>query len=165
MLIQDWLDKHGLPQKLPVVFSRSIINEIDSIKVFNQDNIEAVTKLKEYIDGLKSYIANPVIAWDYTNKYIRFPNGAIHLIELGFDVTFIVTNDKWTNRNYIYVFDVKLFPERFGLKVPPSLKENKQSVRLTESYLYRIIEESVRSVLKEHRNIVRKKGRHHYLYS
>ena len=99
MLIQDWLDNRGLPQKLPVVFSKSIIDEIDSIKIFNRNNSKGLSQLKEYIDGLKIYTANPAIAWDYTNRYIRYPNGAIHLRDLGFDVTFIVSTDKWRNRN------------------------------------------------------------------
>ena len=122
---QCLVSEDKLPQKLSVITSPKISKQIEVIDNYNQNNIDALSQWNEYIEGLKSYISNRSIAWDYNNKYPRFPNGAIHLEELGYDVTFIVKTSHITNRSYVYVFMLNLKPEEFGLKVPP--KGNCQS--------------------------------------
>lgn len=155
------LYEENLPQKLPVSFSAKIRNNINLIKDFNQNNLEALYQWYDYLDNLKSYISNPVIAWDYANRYSHLPNGAIHLVELGYDTTFIVSIDRTRNINYVYVFKLNLKLEEFGLKIPPNLQENKiryiintmktnkKVIRLTESDLHCLIEEAVRETLNE----------------
>ena len=159
-----YLNEENLPPKLPIRFSSEIYKEIYSIIDYNQNNTVALSQWDNYIEGIKSYISNRSIAWDYNSRYAKFPNGTRFIRDFDYNVGYTI---KQGNKygTYVYVFMINLKPEEFGLKVPSTLKENKQSIRLTESYLYRIIEESVRSVLKEHRNIVRKKRRYHYLYS
>ena len=145
------LNEDILPQKLPVRFSSKIDVKISSIANYNQGNTDAISQWYEYIEGIKSYISNPAIAWDYTSRYPHFPNGAIYIRELGYEVAFIVKTNNKTNRNYVYVFKANLNPEEFGLRVPPTLKKNRQSPnRLTETYLCHIIEKSVKSALREH---------------
>ena len=99
---QHYLYEDKLPPKLPISFSAKISKQINAIYACNQDNTDTLCQWDEYIEGLKSYISNPVIAWNYNNKYPRFPNGAIHLKELGYDVTFIVKTSHRTNRSYVY---------------------------------------------------------------
>lgn len=53
---------------------------------------------------------------------------------------------------YVYIFQVNLNPQAFGLKVPPSLKENKCSyttIRLTESQFKRLLTECVTKIINE----------------
>ena len=119
------INEDRLPQKLSVVLSTTIRQEMDAIYAYNQNNTDGLRQWYEYIDGMESYISNPVIAWDYINRYAHFPNGAIHLMDLGYDVSFIVSTNRTTNENYVYVFMLNLKPEEFGLKVPP--KRNSQS--------------------------------------
>ena len=112
------INEDRLPQKLSVVFSNTIRQEMDAIYTYNQNNIDGLYQWYEYIDGIESYISNRSIAFDYANRYTTFPNGAIHLRDLGYDVTFIVSTNRTTNKSYVYVFMLNLKPEEFGLKVP-----------------------------------------------
>lgn len=139
MMKLHYLNEDKLPPKLQVIFSSKIIKKMDFIENFNQDNIDALSQWYYYIEGVKSYISNPSIAWDYTNRYSHFPNGAIHLKELNYDVMFIVKK----NRNYVYVFKIDLKPQEFGLKVPPTLEENRESI------ISRIITETINNYLKK----------------
>ena len=102
-MIKTYLNEENLPPKLPVSFSAEIRNNINLIKDYNQNNRDALYQWGEYIDNLKNYISNRKIAWDYANRYVHFPNGAVHLVELGYDVTFIVSIDRTRNVNYVYV--------------------------------------------------------------
>ena len=147
---QDYLIEENLPPRLPIRFSSKIYNQIDNIYTYNQNNVNALLDWLDYIDGLKSYISHRKIAWDYANRYIRFPNGAVHLIELGYDVTYIIKTNKATNKNYIYVFKIDLKTEEYGLNIPPSLTEDKNVIRLTESMLKSMIAESLMNILNEY---------------
>ena len=122
---QCLVSEDKLPKKLLVITSPEISKQIEMIDNYNQNNIDALSQWNEYIEGLKSYISNRSIAFDYANRFTKFPNGAIHLMDLGYDVTFIVRTNRRTNRSYVYVFMLNLKPEEFGLRVPP--KRNSQS--------------------------------------
>ena len=135
---QIFLIEEKLPPKLPVRFSYKIFKQIKTIYNKNQDNINALSQWYEYIDSLKSYISNRSIAWDYACQYPRSPKGAIHIRDLGFDVTFIVKVNKKTNESYVYVFKVDLKPEEFGLE------ENKSNINSID----RIIIETINNYLK-----------------
>ena len=106
--------------KLPVIFSSEIIEKIDLIELANHDDKEMLSNFYDYIESVKNYISNPVIAWDYMNRYIHLKNGAVHIKELGYDVTFFLVADEF---NYLYVFDLCLNPEGCEWVVPPHLEE------------------------------------------
>ena len=113
------------PQKLPVSVSSKIKNSIIEIYQHNQNNLTALGQWSEYIEGLISYISNPVIAFDYTNRYVHFPNGAIHLVEMNYDVSFITKSNNANAYIYVYIFDINFKLRDFGLK-DPKITENKQ---------------------------------------
>lgn len=147
------IDEEKLPTKLLVTFSNKISLYIDAIDDYNKNNIEALTQWYEYIDTIKSYISNPVIAWDNMWRYQHYPNGTTYIRDFGFNVGFTIKTSNRTHHNYVYVFKVNLKPEEFGLKVPPILNENKQHTsdkiiyRIKESQLRRIIQESIKQIL------------------
>ena len=146
------LNEDKLPKRLSVWFSRKINAQITAIETYNQDNIDSLSQWKDYLNGLRSYISNPVIAWDYTNKYQHYRNGTTYLNELGYNAIFTVMANTKTQQTYVSVFWINLKPEEFGLKVPPMLSENKQPVNkivyhLKESQLRNIIRESIKRVL------------------
>ena len=86
-------------------------------------NREGISQWRDYLNGLKNYISNPVIAWDYANRYHRTKKGAIYLNELGYNAIFMVLTNNQTQQAYVYLFWIDLKPEEFGLKVPPTLNE------------------------------------------
>lgn len=151
------LNEDRLPPKLTVLFSQKIRREIESIEIRNQNNIDGLYKWRDYLNGIRSYISNPAIAFDYTNRYSRFPNGAIYNRDFDYNVGYVIKTNNSTNQLFVYVFMVNLKPNEFGLKVPSNIKENKQyntnrvnqTIYLKESELKQMIEESVRNVLKE----------------
>jgi len=136
--------------RLLVTVSPNIQQEINDIEYYNHNSIDALCQWYDYIETLKNYISNPVIAFDNVNRYTHYPNGAIHLVELGFDVTFIIKNNERTNKTYVYVFRIELKPEEFGLYIP-TLNERKRFKKhthiITEFQLRRIIRESIKKVL------------------
>lgn len=52
------LNEDSLPSKMTVVLSRKLIDEIDLIRDYNEDNEESVCKWRDYIDNMVNYIAN-----------------------------------------------------------------------------------------------------------
>ena len=146
------LNEDKLPQRLPVVSSKKINAEITAIETYNQNNREGISQWRDYLNGLKNYISNPVIAWDYANRYHHTKKGAIYLNELGYNAIFMVLTNNQTQQAYVYLFWIDLKPEEFGLKVPPTLNENKQPITkivycLSEKQLRNIIKESIKKVL------------------
>lgn len=153
-----YIKEDTLPKKLSVIFSKEITTNIDTIYKYNQSNNEALSQWYDYIEGIKRYISNPSIAWDYANQHLKYPNGTrfVRNFNIGYTVK---TNDYGA---YVYIFQMDLKPQEFGLKVPPTIKENKQVfnrtnimktnknvVRLSESKLRNIISETVKKVLRE----------------
>lgn len=138
-----------LPQTLPVYLSAEIQNRMDFIKNYNQDNPNGLSQWEEYIEFLKRYISNPSIAYDYANKYSHYRNGAVHIAELGYDVTFIVTLNKAQTRSFVYVFKLNLNPQEFGLKIPQPIPENKQQIiRLTEAQFMNLLTECISEIIR-----------------
>ena len=87
-------------------------------------------------------MSNPVIAWDYTNRFSRFPNGTRFIKDFDFNVGYAVKTNSTTKQPYVYVFMVNLRPEEFGLEIPPTLKENRGGT------FSRIISEVINSYLR-----------------
>lgn len=87
-----------------------------------------------------NYIANPVIAWDYTSKYHHYPNGATHMVELGYNVSCIVCIDETLKRNYVFVFKIDLNTDKFCLQLPDTIEENNNQY-LLDRYCHILLEE------------------------
>lgn len=119
------LNEDKLPTKLAVRLSYKIYKEINTIDSYNQNNVVALSQWYDYLDGIKSYISNPVIAWDYTNRFSRFPNGARFIMDFDCNVGYIIKTNNTTNQPYVYVFMINLKPEEFGLRIPPNVNENR----------------------------------------
>ena len=134
------LNEDRLPSKLRIVWSSALLKEITDIRDYNQDNPNGFNQWRDYLDGIASYIANPVIAFDYTNRYSRFPNGAIFNRDFNYNVAYVVKTDKYTNQPFVYVFKVNLNPEEFGLKVPSSANESKQCMETIRKAVLPILE-------------------------
>lgn len=121
---QNYLTENKRLTKLPIIFSDKVINKIDLIRDVNKGD-DNLYQLYEYIDGLKSYIANPVIAWDNVGKYRHNSKGETYLKELGYSVWFTIKTNKTSNVNYVYVFKIDFPLKKLGLKTPSNLGENR----------------------------------------
>ena len=147
-MIQNALKEDKRPQNLYVMFSKEIMRLLENVYAYNQNNINALSQLSDYLDGLRNYISNPVIAWDYTNKYSRYPNGTIYMNDFDYNVGYSIITDKATGLPCVYVFKLNLDLEAFGLKMPPLKEESLFSV--TKSDIKNMVMESVcRIILKE----------------
>ena len=104
-----------------------IIEKIDRIADYNKYKKEKISEWYEGIDGFKDYISNPVIAWDYSDKFTHTSDGETIINELEFEASYTIKTNKNTGKNYVYVFKLTLRPDEFGLDVPSSLKESKQN--------------------------------------
>ena len=138
---QYFLNEDKLLPKLSVRFSTKIINEIDAIDSFNQNNLDGLANWHDYLDGMRSYISNPVIAWDNTNSHHILPNGTRFISNFDYNVGYTIKTNNTTQQEYVYVFMANLKPEEFGLKVPPVLKEciqNDDSIKKIQSLIERI---------------------------
>ena len=146
------LKEDRLPPKLPVRFSFQINSTIKSICDYNKNNIEGIRKWSEYLNGVKSYVSDSVIAWDSTNRHIEFPNGAKFIKDFGYNVGYKILEDRNKQNSFVYIFMMNLNIEEFGLQYPLKIIEKKQyntmnntkkRIRLTESQLHRIIKEAI----------------------
>ncbi len=144
MTNHQYINEDKRPQKLSVGFSKKLSEQINSIYSCNQDNKDKLHQFTEYIESLKDYISNPVIAWDYNGKYTHFPNGTVCINELGYDVKFIVRTDK-TKHNYVCIFDLKINLHNFSLTDPDSITEYYLSdlppKEISKDKLYKIMSE------------------------
>lgn len=130
-----------LPQKLSVIFSPKITKQIIDIDAYNSNNTNGLSQWHDYLDGMKSYISNPVIAWDYTNRHQRFPNGTMFISDFDYNIGYTIKSNNTTQQQYVYVFMANLKPNEFGLKIPQMLKEsiqNNDSVKKVQSLIERI---------------------------
>ena len=138
---QHWLNEDRLPSKLLVVFSYDISNKIKSIGAYNQNNLTAIYQWRDYLNGLKSYISNPTIAWDNMNRYPRLRNGGRFIKDFDYNVGYIIKTNNTTNLPYVFVFMMNLKPREFGLQVPTNINENKR--------INQIVSEVINQYLKE----------------
>jgi len=155
------LNEDKLPLKLLVIFSSKIRTNIDAIVHYNQNNTEGLSQWYDYLDGIRNYISNPVIAYDYTNRYSKFPNGAIYNRDFDYNAAYVVKTNNTTNQPYVYIFKMNLNTEEYGLEIPPTLDENKQrnnmsktkrTINLNEFDLRKMVTETVKLVLMESKN-------------
>lgn len=97
---------------------------------------------------MKRYLSNPVLAWDYTNRYSRFPNGGRFIREFDYNIGYIIKTNNITQQSYVYVFMVNLNPQEYGLKLPPTLNENKKIIPITECHIKHIVRETLKRYLQ-----------------
>lgn len=135
------LKEDKTPPKLPVLFSSKIVDTINKVVMKNSSCPEKLLQWYDYIDSITNYIANPVIAWDNTNSFINFPNGAKFVPDFDFNIGYVIKTNKQTQQNYVYVFMVNLKIQDYDLN------ENKKLIRVSETELKRIITESVRDAV------------------
>lgn len=137
---QNYLTEDKRLTKLPIIFSDKVIDEIDLIRDVNKGD-DNLYQLYEYIDGLKNYITNPVIAWDNVGKYRHNSRGETNIKELGYNVIFTIKTNQTTNTNYVYVFKIVFPLNRLGLKIPSDLYENQNKKHLSNDEYCRILME------------------------
>ena len=130
----DNINEDKKPQKLDVTYSTEIAEKILQISEYNKNKKEELAEWYNDIEGLRSYISNPSIAWDYNGKCKQTTNGALHLKELGHEVSYSIKTDKNTGKNYVYIFKLDLKPDEFGLDIPSDLKESKQNITFNNLY-------------------------------
>ena len=99
-----YIKEDKLPHQLSVRFSATIYKQINSIAYFNRNNVEALSKWYDYLDGLKTYLSNPTIAWDNMGRYIQWSNGAKFIGDFGYNVAYSIINDTTTNKYFVYIF-------------------------------------------------------------
>ena len=117
------MDKYSLKEdkqvpKLFVAFSSKICKQITEITSYNQNNLEGLSQWYDYIDWVRKYMSNSVIAQDYTNRYKQGRNGARFIKDLGLNVRYTVLSDCATDVPFVYIFMIDLKLEEYGLKVP-----------------------------------------------
>ncbi|MCF0218993.1 MAG: hypothetical protein HUK14_04350 [Muribaculaceae bacterium] len=146
-------------KRLPVWFIPTISQKIASITEYNKQNIISIKQWKEYIDGIKSYISNSVIAWDNMNRYPLLPNGAKFNNDFNSGIGYTIKFNKYTKLPYVCVFMINLKLDEYGLKDPSKITESKRNntmnrtrkrIRLTEGQLKRIIKESLNELGYSH---------------
>ena len=147
-MTQYYIKEDKLPQNLSVRFSAAINERIKTIANFNRYNTEAMFQWYNYLDGIKRYLSKRTIAWDNMGRYTRWPNGTRFISDLGYNVGYSILNDKITNKDFVYIFKVNLAPEEYGLKLPPTLNENKKIIPLTESHIRQMVRETLRRYLQ-----------------
>ena len=151
------LKEDKLPPKLPVRFSFKINSTIKSICEYNKDNISGIKNWKNYLEGIKSYVSDSVIAWDNTNRHIEFPNGTKFINDFDYNVGYKILEDRISYYSFVYIFMMNLNIEEFGLQYPLKITEIKQyntmnntnKIRLTETQLHSVIKESIKRVIRE----------------
>lgn len=143
-----WLNEDKLPSKLFVRFSSKIDKNIKEIFTYNQNNIDALRYWLDYIESILNYLSNPSIAFDYTNRYICFPNGTRFIRDFDYNIGYTIKTDNTTNQVYVYIFMINLKLNEFCLQIPPNLNESKRFIHLTESYIKHIVRKTLKRYLQ-----------------
>lgn len=140
---QRRLSEDRLPPRLIVIFSSKLSKEINAIDNCNQNNIQGLAQWYDYLEGIRNYISNPVIAFDYTDRYIQFPNGARYIRDFDYNVGYTIKTNNKTQEAFVYVFMLNLKPYEFGLKTPQT-KNGNSPIQITESDLKMMVRKVIR---------------------
>lgn len=144
-MMQKILKEDFRLSKLSVRFSNELKDKIVDIWITNICDKEGLSLWYEYFLGMIRWISNPVVAWDNTNKYYHDTDGTTRIVEHVYDVSFLIKTNRKTGKNYIFIFDMKLNYENFGLKRPPYFMENIDK----QNRLDKIITETLNRVIRE----------------
>lgn len=135
---------------MTVIYADSIIYEIEHITEYNEDNVYGIAEWRKHLNGIRKYISDWSIAFDYANQFTRI-NDKVTLIEdFGYNLYYSLIED--TNHQIVvYVSQVNLAYEDYGLEYPlyeNRRKYNKSNI-ISQSRLMNIIRASVRQALRE----------------
>ena len=89
----------NLPKDLYVIFSSQITQGIETIDAYNTNYKEGVNQWYNYIDDIHNYLSNPSIAFDYANRFPKFPNGAKFIGDFDYNVGYSVKRNRFTKNN------------------------------------------------------------------
>lgn len=103
--------------KIPIELSSGLRDKIEDIFSCNEDK-EALNQWYDDLIGFLSYLSNPVIAWGNHRDYEVGSDGEIHMTDLGYSVSYLIKENSTTNTNFIYVINMTLKTEEFGLFNP-----------------------------------------------
>ena len=134
------LNEDKQPSKLRIIWSSKLLNEIASIIEYNHGAPNRIRQWRDYLDGIANYVSNPAIAFDYMDRYTRFPNGARFIRDFDYDVAYSIIDDNSTRQQCVYIFIANLSPEEFGLKVPSVTNEAKQRIEAIRKAVMPILE-------------------------
>lgn len=144
---QIYEDKRLPPYR--VFLGYNVQQEIKYLISCNKNNVEGIRRLKEYVKSLKRYISNPTLAWDNEGRYTHYQNGAIHVMEIGYNFLYILKTNQ-TGKSYVCIIRIWFDTNALGLKDPRKMNENREFKRvyyIKESQLRLIIRETLRRVL------------------
>jgi hypothetical protein len=128
LIKEDWR-----PQKLPVVYSEYITDQIQDIMIINQGNVNGLSALADYIDRTANHISNRAIAFGYGSNYTRESDNTTYVYYYG--VTYRVVDG--TDKTFVEIVWIDLNLDDFGLQ------ENKKVD------ISRIITETINSYLRK----------------
>lgn len=160
---QKTINEDTQSPRLQVRFSDELESEIKSIYEINQDNTQALTEWNEYLNEIINFMSYRSIAWDYANEHLKTSENTRFVSAFNYNVDYSIEID--SDGAYVYIFQLDFKLKDFGLKAPFDLidnqnkenlncnintMKNKKVIRLTESRLHKMIQESTRKVLKEY---------------
>lgn len=140
------------PIRFPISYSENMMNKIDEIIDYNKFNKEGIKRWGEYIDWLAKYVSQWKVSLLYGRNYTIDKDDVFYINEVETSIIFI-------DSNHIEIVNAELFPEDYGLEIPPHLRE-------AEIKLINVISEAVRQALRdvliektlsEHRSTVRRR--------
>ena len=145
------LSEGKFPERLPVYLTFKLSNKIDSIISYNRNNVNGVRQFLDYIETLKRYISDTVIAWDNMMAGRHGKNGLTCIKALGYNTLYLVKISKKTGFPYVCI--VEIYPDfrDFELNIPPVKKRIKNSKNSSTSPTTNILlkESDIRSMVKE----------------
>ena len=159
-MIKKILNEDKRPQKLSIWFIPKISDKITEIIEFNYNNQSALTQWEESIEGMKDYISNPVIAFDYIKRCRHNPSGTMCNNYFGYNITYAIKQNKISGIPYVCIFDINLKLEEFGLKDPSKIQEYKQPIdeavqviHLTESDIQKMVIRVIQEIVAKQKRV------------
>lgn len=140
-MIHYLLDEDEKPQKLPVIFTDYVTNQIEETINYNRGNIYGISALGNYIDWITNHVSNRAIAFDYGGKFARNSDGMTIIYDKG--ICFYLIDD--SEKVFVEIVAIDLNLEEFGLKTP-SLNESKN---IKKRKIHYIKESQLRQIIRE----------------
>lgn len=139
------LNENTNTSSLPVVFSEKLENKIQDVINYNKHNKDGISEWAKSLEYLSKYLSQRQIAFDYggQHNYDRYEeNETITITKIHY-VTYKIMEDK-NGRIYVEIVGAKLKPLDYGLEIPPSFTESKET---SNQYI------SLRDYITEQKNI------------
>lgn len=122
------LNENTNTSSLPVVFSEKLENKIQDVINYNKHNKDGISEWAKSLEYLSKYLSQRQIAFDYggQHNYDRYEeNETITITKIHY-VTYKIIEDK-NGRIYVEIVGAKLKPLDYGLEIPPSFTESKET--------------------------------------